>query len=217
MAKFHFDIMQKTIEWHLIRRSKVGGSASRGLFVDSDTLLTQLLDEATEDYDEFEESFVSDDMEHGNMYEDEARQKVGEYLGLTFKECGWIQHESCEILGISPDGITEDLKDAVEIKCPRNKRHIQNIREGVQKDNIYQVIHYFTVNEKLERLHWGSYRPTNKYKPLVVYTFTRDSVIDLGTKAKPQKKAISEWCEISYQKSLILEAKKKVELNKLSI
>jgi hypothetical protein len=215
MAKFHFNIVQCSKEWHEIRRGKVGGSSASGLFTDSETLLNQLIDECTEDYNENEEGFVSAAMEHGILHEPEARGILKEYLSLDFLECGWIENNEYSLIGISPDGITADFKDACEIKCPNNKKHIINIRFGVQKDNIHQIIHNFTANKYLERLHWMSYRPTNKYKPFVVYTFTLESLVDLGTKAKPQIKTIRDWVQIAHQEAVILEEKLKVELNNL--
>jgi len=212
MAKFFFDIMQGTTEWHKIRRAKVGGSSASGLFIDSETLLNKLIDESTEDYNEFEEGYTSDDMQHGVEFEPEARKMLSEKLGLDFLECGWIQSEDNEILGISPDGISKDYTQACEIKCPNNKRHIVNIRLGVQRDNIHQIIHNFTVNPHLKTLYWCSYRPTNKYKPMQIYSFTLDSVIDLGTKTKPQQKTISEWVEIAKNEAEVLKSKLKQEL-----
>ena len=46
-------------------------------------------------------------------------------------------------------------------------------------------------------MYFVSYRPESKVKPLWYKSLTRDSEIDLGTKAKPNIKKVSEWVEIA--------------------
>jgi hypothetical protein len=56
-----------------------------------------------------------------------------------------------------------------------------------------------------------SFRPESKY-PLFVKSITRDSVINLGTKAKPQEKTVSGWVKIALANATLLEQKIKQEL-----
>jgi putative phage-type endonuclease len=55
--------------------------------------------------------------EHGNKYEDEARDIYCEKYGEVVHEIGLYPHPEYDWLGGSPDGITESGK-LVEIKCP---------------------------------------------------------------------------------------------------
>jgi putative phage-type endonuclease len=199
----HFNIEQGSYEWHEIRHGKIGGTASKGLFVKSDTLLFDLLAEKTESFIE-EESYISDDMLRGMQLEPEAREWANKNFNCEFIECGWIQSD-IEILGISPDGITADFKQAIEIKCPQAKRHIQTVIENeIPLDNLHQCLHYFTVNDRLEKLHFISYRPES-IKPTFTKTLTRDSIINLGTKAKPVLKTVDEWVNIAKVEAIVLQ------------
>jgi hypothetical protein len=211
IAKWH--IVQGTEEWHKERYAKIGGSTSKGLFVDSETLMDSLLAEHLEEYDsDSEDGYSTADMQRGVELEPMARLKLEEYTGFKFLECGWMQSEVCSLLGISPDGISEDLTMSCEIKCPAKKKHTQTIRsKQIPADNIHQCLHYFTVNPKLETHYFVSFRPESKY-PLFVKSITRNSVIDLGTKAKPQEKTVSEWVKIALANATLLEQKIKQEL-----
>ena len=62
--------------------------------------------------------------EHGNKYEDEARDLYEEKYGEKCHEIGLYPHPEIKWLGGSPDGVTESGK-LIEIKCPL-KRQIKN-------------------------------------------------------------------------------------------
>ena len=140
--KVYFDVEQGSLDWHLLRHGKIGGTASSGLFVKSDTLFYDLLAEQTEafDTDLIEESFQSDAMFRGTLLEPEARKQLELYTGLQFLEVGWIQND-IELIGISPDGITADLTAQCEIKCPQAKKHLRTCIEGIiPLDNINRFL-----------------------------------------------------------------------------
>jgi hypothetical protein len=193
-----YDIIQRSEEWLRIKHAKIGGTLSKGLFVKSDTLLIEILSEINEDFEIGDEPYESYDMIRGVELEPIGREKLSEYIGIELKECGWLQCEEFDILGISPDGISQDLTVSAEIKCPAAKKHMSTIyNNDIPSDNIHQCLHYFTVNPKLEAHYFCSFRPENKLKSLFVKKLTRDSLIDLGTKAKQNIKKVSEWVEIA--------------------
>lgn len=213
--KANYEIKQGTEEWHNIRYAKIGGSTSKGLFVDSDTLLLELLAEKIEpiqiDYDQYE----SKDMIRGCELEPLARQELSKYIGVELIECGWLQCEEIDLLGISPDGITKCETITAEIKCPAGKKHTSTIyHDEIPKDNIHQCLHYFTVNPKLEKHYFCSFRPES-IKPIFVKELTRESLIDLGTKAKPNIKTIAEWVQISKEKAIKLQSELESAVEKL--
>lgn len=193
----NWDLVQGSEEWHRIKRGKIGGSSSKGLFVPSDTLLYQLLAEHTEPFEMSEDDYISGDMQRGIELEPMHRGEIEKYTGIKFLVPGWLQSEDFHILGISPDGISEDLTVSWEGKAPSSKKHIATVycRE-IPSDNIHQCLHYFTVNDKLQRHYFSSFRPESKY-PLWPKMLTRDSLIDLGTKAKPNVKKVSDWVDIA--------------------
>ncbi len=229
----HYEIEQHSEEWHQIRYGKVGGTLSSGLFINSDTLLENVLSELVEDFD-LQESFQSYDMIRGTELEPEARAFLNTYLGIELMEVGWLQCEENEYIGISPDGITEDETISAEIKCPAAKKHLVTIRKNeIPDDNIDQCIHYFTVNPKLEKHYFLSYRPENKYKPAFIKELTRDSLVDRGWKIKgkikedrglgikeyvcenPDIRTVQQWVEYSKDQAEKLKVKIEEEINKL--
>lgn len=204
--KAYYNIEQGTEEWHEIRYGKIGGTLAGGLLTKGDTLLQQVLSEKTEDFEMDYDAYVSPEMQRGYELEPNAIVKLEEYTGVKFLKAGWLQSEENELLGISPDGISECETVSCEIKCPGSKKHIQTLLANeIPLDNIDQCIHYFTVNPKLKQLHFCSFRPENKYKPLFVKTLTIESMVNIGTNAKPVMKMIAEVVGMA-----------KIEANKLS-
>lgn len=195
--KMHTDLIQGSVEWHEMKWGKVGGSSSKGLFVPSDTLLYEVLSECTEPFQLEPDAFVNADMQRGIDLEPIGRAKVGSFAKVEFINVGWIESDFSPMFGISPDGITADGKVSCEVKCPARKKHISTVLcKEIPSDHIHQCLHYFTINKALEKHFFGSFRPECDY-PLWIKQLTRETPIDLGTKAKPNIKAIGEWVEIA--------------------
>lgn len=193
----HWDIQQRTPEWFALKWGKIGGSTSKGLFVPSDTLLLEVLSEMTEPYEIEPDGYCSPEMQRGIDLEPVGRIQLEKIAKVTFCDAGWLQCEENDLLGISPDGITKDLTVSCEGKCPGRKKHIETVfTNEIPKDNIHQCLHYFTINPILERHYFFSFRPECDY-PFWYQMLTRESVIDLGTKAKPVCKTIREWVDIA--------------------
>lgn len=213
----HYEIIQRSEEWLQMKYRKIGGTLSKGLFVKSDTLLIDMLSQFNEDFFIEDEGYESSDMIRGVELEPVARRELSKYIGVELKECGWLQCEEYKILGISPDGISEDETVTAEIKCPAAKKHMSTIyNDAIPSDNINQCLHYFTVNPKLQKHYFASFRPENKLKPLFVKLLTRDSLVDLGTKAKPNIKPIHEWVAIAKKETALLEVQIDETIERLS-
>ena len=209
------NVKQGTPEWHETRYRKIGGTLSSGLFKKTDTLKLSLLGQFLEDFEDVD-NYISADMERGNELEPYALKEAIKYTGLNFITAGWLQCEEISILGISPDGITADHKNAVEIKCPASKKHIETIlNDSIPLDNIHQCLHYFTVNPKLESLTFVSFRPENKIKPLYCNTITRETEINLGTKSRPVLMTVSNAVEVAKAKAIELENEIKESIKQL--
>jgi hypothetical protein len=213
--KIYHDIIQGTEDWFKLKYGKVGGSTSKGLFTPTDTLLLELLAEHTEPFEMDEDKYVSKDMQRGIELEPLHRLQIENYTGVKFNVPGWMLSDLCPLIGVSPDGISECQTVSWEGKSPAAKRHIQTVySKEIPTDNIHQCLHYFTVNEKLQTHYFSSFRPESKY-PLWVKKLTRDSLIDLGTKANPKVKKISEWVGIATHNALELEANLSIALANL--
>ena len=155
-------------------------------------------------------------MIRGNELEPLAIAEVSKYTGVQFHSIGWIQSDECDLIGASPDGISEDLEDIVEVKCPSAKVHISYIRGGVvPPDHIDQVAHYFAVHPELKRVHFASYRP-ECVKPLFVVTVTPDTEVNVGTKARPVMAKVGEYAELKVSLAKELDVRIKDEFEKLT-
>lgn len=211
-----FDIIQGSAEWHELRYGKIGGSTSKGLFVKSDTLLDEILSEHLEPFELEDDAYMSAEMVRGCELEPMARLAASQYASVEFLECGWLQCEENGLLGISPDGITNDYKISVETKCPSKKKHTTTIRTGeIPSDNIHQCLHYFTINPHLEKHLFVSFRPES-VKPLFVKELFRYSMIDLGTKSKPLIKSVNEWVKIAKENADNLKLELKEVITKIN-
>lgn len=214
--KAYFNIEQGSTEWFEIKHGKIGGTRAKELFIKSDTLFYKLLAESVEPFDEdYEEGFKSDAMERGNELEPQARIELEKYTGHKFLECGWIQSEN-ELMGISPDGITECLTIQSEIKCPHPVAHLKMcVSDSIPLEYINQCVHAFTVNEKLEKLYFCSYRPECTLKPLFVKELNRNSLVNNGTVTKPVMVLISDLVRMSFREAEFLQEQIKTTIEQL--
>lgn len=210
----HTEIKQGSYEWFEIKHAKIGGTLSSGLFVKSDSLLIDILSQRLEEF-ESEDSFQTPAMERGSMLEPDARNYLIQYTGIDFKETGWLQSTENELLGISPDGLSECETKACEIKSFGRKKHYEVLLLNQEPlENVAQIVHYFTVNKKLEELHFIAYRPEapNHFIKL----FTLKTEVNLGTKAKPKMMTILEARDTALELANNLLEDIKIEEKQLS-
>lgn len=103
-------------------------------------------------------------MERGHELEPIAISILEEKLGNNIKfdkSLVMWEREDDNNIAISPDGFTEDLKKAVEVKCKNSAQHIQCYYEKqYPKEHYFQFLQYFIVNEKLEELYVLMYDPS---------------------------------------------------------
>jgi len=213
--KYYSDIEQGTSEWQELKRGRIGGTRAKGLMTKGDTLFYDLLAEISEPFDENDsDQYTSEEMQYGIFLEPEARGELSKYIGVELFECGYITN-TMELLGLSPDGISADKKIMCEIKCPQAKRHLMTcLRDEIPLDNIHQCIHYFTVSDELERLYFCSYRPQS-YKQIFVKELTRESLVNVGTEAKPVMRTISDQVSLSKIEALALQDQLNKSIEKL--
>jgi len=184
------EVEQGSLEWFELKWGKIGGTASSGLRVKSETLFIDILSQRGEEF-EFVEGYESDAISRGHDLEPFAREYIGKFVGVEFEQTGWLQSEENVLMGISPDGITADETKCCEIKCLSRKKHWEILlKNEIPKEYVDQVIQYFTVNPKLEELHFIAYRPESG-KPFI-QKVTRATEFDLGEKKKVEVPQISE-------------------------
>ena len=123
--------------------------------------------------------FNENAMERGHELEPIAIDILSEKLGIEFnKSLVMWEREDDNSIAISPDGFTEDLKKAVEVKCKNSAQHIQCYYEKqYPKEHYFQFLQYFIVNEELEELYVVMYDPSFIDKLQFHYfTITREEV-----------------------------------------
>tara|TARA_R110000823_G_scaffold40200_3_gene106880 strand:- start:4089 stop:4733 length:645 start_codon:yes stop_codon:yes gene_type:complete len=191
----HEKLDQKSLEWFEVKWGKIGGTLSKGLHTKGDTLFIDLLSQHIEEF-EPSDSWENEHTKRGNDLEPFAIEYLEKYTGYKFKQFGWLQSEENELLGISPDGLIEDLTVACETKCFARKKHTEILlTREIPLDNIHQLVHYFTVNPKLEELYFCAFRP--EAVTSFVKRLTLNSEVNIGTKAKPRMFTIKEVVELS--------------------
>lgn len=217
----HRELLQCTLDWYEIRWGKIGGTLSSGLLIKSDTLFLDILSQQIEEF-ELEESYESQAMIDGRDNEVFAVEYLESYFNVKFERPGWLQSVQFPLLGISPDGLTEDETIACEVKCLKRKAHTSVLLENdIPMTHRAQCVHYFTVNPKLEKLYFMAFRP-NSVKHFVK-EITRSTKIDLGWTEKskvkedrglgikeyvcsiPVIKTVAEWADIAQLEAVKLQ------------
>lgn len=157
----HNDIEQGTNEWHALRRGIVTASVIGQLITTktlrpaaNDTqraLTTHLVAERITGYTE--PTYVSADMERGNLDEPLARDKYAEHYAPVTEVGFMTLTTDVGILGYSPDGIVGD-DGLIEIKSRRQKKQLATIlADEVPLENMAQIQTGLYVSGR----HWCDY------------------------------------------------------------
>ena len=174
------DIVQQTPEWWKFKTGKVSGTRFGQLISTRENSLlfemaNEILDGAPEQTD-----FENEDMLFGIEQEKHAIDALEAYTGLTFLRGGVLVSDRYPDMHMaSPDGITADGRVVAEVKSTMHgKTQIKRFIQGVDSSMMGQIINYFAVEDKVEKVIWASWCPFRRERPLVVYEFTRNSVIE---------------------------------------
>lgn len=115
------------------------------------------------DYDDFE----SEDMQRGNELQPFAIKEYEKRRGVEVGTAGFLQSDTHEHFGISPDGVYGGT--VVEVKAPRLKGHIKNIRTGkVPAEYYWQIIAAFAVDPTIKNVDFVSYCPELLENPIFI-------------------------------------------------
>ena len=128
---------QRSVEWLDERKGKFTSSEIFKLMTEprskaakdagelSEGAKTYVKTKLAEQVGGFIPSFDNDSMAWGTQQEYYAKEAYFNITGKRIIDCGFIEHPTMNFFyGGSPDGIIEDLKGCVEIKCPYN--HIEH-------------------------------------------------------------------------------------------
>ena len=121
-----------------------------------------------------------DKMERGHELEVEAIELCEKEIGKKFNKdlVLWMRGDDNSI-AISPDGFTEDLKEAAEVKCLSSADHIEAVLKNQYPDEYkFQVLQYFIVNEELKVLHFIMYDPSLSVHQYIRFEIKREDIKD---------------------------------------
>ena len=77
-------------------------------------------------------------------------------------------------------------------------------------------MHYFTTHERLKTLHFGSFRPESKIR-LFHKVLTLESVINIGTKAKPILGTVLEFSQQARESAKEIDRKIEAKLKIINL
>lgn len=117
-------------------------------------------------------------MQRGHDLEIIAIELCEKELNKTFiKDLVIWERDDNSSIALSPDGYTEDLKEAIEVKCLSSAEQIKSaINNEYPDDYKFQVLQYFIVNEELETLHFVLYDPSLTVKSYLRFEINREEI-----------------------------------------
>jgi len=133
-------VQQKTPEWFALRlqypltasEAQAIGNQGKGL----ETLIWEKLAEKYSTADK--EKYTNKDLERGVELEPLARDMYELQTGNNVEEIGFvINKDISNVGGASPDGGIINQNGGVEIKCFEDKKHFQNIVNGLEIESQY--------------------------------------------------------------------------------
>ena len=173
------DLPQRSQQWFEARLGVITGSRAKQVFAKNNLpFIDELIAERMTGT--IPESFTSDAMKHGILFEPEAIRVYEETTKYKVEEIGFCVHDKYPFIAVSPDGLVKvdgKYQGAVEVKCPSSKKHIEYIRIGrVPAEYKAQVLHYFVVVDDLQWLDFVTYDPRMKSHKINVHRVHRNEI-----------------------------------------
>ncbi len=190
MKKYNID--QRTDEWHQLRKGKITGTTLKSILgtpkARQEALYEIVAERLTVGIDDEENA-----MERGNRLEPDAIAIFELETGKEVERTGFCEDDSNPMIANSPDGlIGED--EAIEIKCPGGKNYVKMwLTNEVPDEYFWQVIQYFVVNEKLEKLYFVGYNPDIPVHPMHIIEVKREDIkLDIEKARTSQEQFLEE-------------------------
>jgi putative phage-type endonuclease len=168
-------------EWMSARKGKITGSRLNDIILKKGGGYKkgyyELIAERIEIEDQ--DGVVENPMERGHQLEPIALEKFKEQTGKDVDNSLviWTRDDN-EKIAVSPDGFIGET-EAVECKCLNSASHIEALLTGkIPKEYEMQVLQYFIVNDKLEKLYFVFYDPRIPAKEFFYYEVKREDIAD---------------------------------------
>lgn len=189
------DLKQNSPEWLQWRRKGVGGSEAGAVYGVSP------YDSPRQVYDRkvgvAEESGENADMARGRELEPKARAIYESLFGWTATPL-CVLHDEHDFIRVSLDGLRDDGKVVLEVKCPRPRAHGAVVQYGEIKPWYYAQVQYQLLVTAADVCHFVSYCPawtgakTEQFAVLEVLP-------DLAYQADLQAAVVDFWGHVERQ------------------
>lgn len=185
--KNHKDLVQGTAEWLHKRKGVVTGTRLKSIMgtpkARQDAIYEVIAERLTVGVDEDHEN----PMERGSRLEPDAIAVFELETSKQVERIGFSESDDNPMIANSPDGLIGE-SEAVEIKCLGGKNHVKMwLTNKVPDEYQWQVVQYFVVNEKLEKLYFVGYNPDIPIHQLHVIEVKREDIskdIELAKKSQ---------------------------------
>lgn len=172
---FAYNFEQRSPEWNQARLGRVGSSEAIGISTDArmKTLLyAKLAEHFTGETEEFR---ITDAMQYGIDMEPVVIDLLEKQYFISIQEVGLITNTELPLAHWSPDGLYNDSKMGIEIKCPTPKNHLKYILDGgVPSEYHFQIAQAFAIHEGLESMLFVSYNHKVTECPMFVFEVGRE-------------------------------------------
>lgn len=177
MKKYNL-VEQGTDEWHQIRKGKITGTTLKSIMgtpkARQDAIYQIIAERLTVGVED--ETSYENPMDRGLRLEPDAITMFEFETNLKVERTGYAEDDTNPFIANSPDGLISE-NQAIEVKCLGGKNHVKMWLENkIPDDYIWQVVQYFIVNEKLEKLYFVGYHPDIPIHPLHIIEVIRQEV-----------------------------------------
>lgn len=176
-----YNCKQRSPEWEQLRKTHLTGTVLKGLMgtprARQEAIYEAIANRLTVGVNSDEE--YENPMERGIRLEPDAIAEFEFETNKKVESIGLCENDEVPAIGQSPDGYIKDTDDteAIEVKSMGGKNHIKLwLTNEVPDEYKWQVIQYFVVNDKLQKLYFVGYNPQIPVHPLHIIEVERDEV-----------------------------------------
>lgn len=186
-------VSQKSSEWQHLRKGKITGTVLKSIMGTPKARQDAVYEIIAERLTVGVEEEYENPMDRGNRLEPDAIAMFELETGKQVERIGFCEEDGNSQICNSPDGLIGET-EAVEVKCMGGKNHIKMwLTNEIPDEYKWQVIQYFVVNEKLEKLYFVGYNPDIPSHPLHIIATTRqENAEDIEKAKKSQEEVIQE-------------------------
>lgn len=191
------NIEQRTDEWHHLRKGKVTGTTLKAIMgtakARQDAVYEIIAERLTVGV--VSEGEYENPMDRGARLEPDAIAMFELETGKQVERVGFAEDDTNPLIANSPDGLIGET-EAIEAKCMGGKNHVKMwLTNEVPDEYEWQVIQYFVVNEKLQKLYFVGYNPDIPIHSLHIIEVNRSEVEQNIERAKNSQEKFLEEVE----------------------